>query len=183
MSTSKQLVSPDDYDRMIATGQLTENDRVELIRGEIIEKMAIGPSHSSRVKWFVKHLGPLLGDAAIIGAQDPVRLDDSEPEPDISIVRPRDDLYATGHPRSDDIFLLVEVADSSLEFDRDVKGSMYADAGIREYWIVNLIDDCIEIHRDPRGGVYRDVRTVARDETSNLLAFPQIVLKGNEILG
>lgn len=183
MSTSNQLLTPDDYDRMIATGQLTENDRVELIRGELVEKMAIGPSHSARVKWFVKHLGPLLGNAADVGAQDPIRLDDSEPEPDISVVRPRDDLYASGHPQPKDIFLLIEVADSSLEFDRDVKGSMYADAGVRDYWIVNLIDDCIEIYRDPRGGAYQDVRTVARDETINMLAFPQIVLKANEILG
>ncbi len=183
MSTSKQLVSVDDYDRMIATGQLAENDRVELIRGEIIEKMPIGPSHSSVVKWFVKNLAPLLGDDAILGAQDPVRLDDSEPEPDVSIVRPRNDLYRSGHPRQSDILLLVEVSDSSLEFDREIKGPIYADAGIREYWIVNLVDDCIEIHRDPRGGEYRDVRTVVRNDTISMLAFPTIEMKVNEILG
>ena len=183
MSTSKQLVSVDEYDRMIATGQLAENDRVELIRGEIVEKMPIGPSHSSVVKWFVKNLGPLLGDAAILGAQDPVRLDDSEPEPDVSIVRPRNDMYRSGHPRPNDILLLVEVSDSSLEFDRDIKGPTYADAGILEYWIVNLVDDCIEVHRDPREGGYRDVRTVIRGDTVSMLAFPAIEMKVDEILG
>lgn len=183
MSTSKQLVSVDEYDHMIATGRLTENDRVELIRGEIIEKMSIGPSHSSCVKWLNKNLGRLLGNAAEIGVQDPVRLDDSEPEPDISVVRPRDDLYKSGHPRPKDVFLIVEVAESSLDFDRDVKGPMYADAGIREYWILNLVDECIEVYRNPQDGAYRDVRTVGRDKTVGMLAFPKIELKVNEILG
>lgn len=183
MSTSKQLVSVAEYDRMIAAGQLTENDRVELIRGEIVEKMPIGPTHSGCVKWFVNILPGLLGGAATMSAQDPVRLDDSEPEPDISVLRPRPDGYRSRHPRADDVLLIVEVADSSLEFDRDVKGPLYAENGVREYWIVNLADECIELHRDPQDGVYRDVRSAGRDETVGILAFPQVELRVDDILG
>lgn len=82
-----------------------------------------------------------------------------------------------------DAFLTVEVADSSLEYDREVKRPMYADAGIREYWIVNLVDECIEIHRDPQPGSYRDVRTAGRGEAVSMLAFPKIELKVDEVLG
>ena len=183
MSTSKQLVSVEEYDRMIALGQLTENDRVELIRGEIVEKMPIGDPHTGCVKFLNRRLGALLGDSAILGIQDPVGLADSEPEPDISVVKPRQDCYRSAKPRPKDIFLIVEVADSSLDFDREIKGPLYAEASIREYWIVNLVDDCVEVHRDPIGCGYRDVRVVGRGDSIRLLAFPEIALTTDEILG
>jgi Uma2 family endonuclease len=183
MSISKQLVSVEEYERMIASGQLTENDRVELIRGEIVEKMTVGDPHTGCVKFLNRRFGALLGESAMLGIQDPIRLTDSEPEPDVSVVEPRKDFYRSGKPRPKDIFLLVEVADSSLDFDREVKGPLYAEAGIREYWIVNLVDDCIEVHRDPHGGGYRDVRTAGRGDTIRMLAFPQVELTTDEILG
>src|SRR5262249_54420664 len=124
MSTSKQLVSVDEYDRMIVTGQLTENDRVELIRGEIVEKMPIGDPHTGCVNFLNRRLSVLLGDSVLLGIQNPIRLADSEPEPDVSVVEPRDDFYRSGKPRPQDIFLIVEVADASLDFDRDVKGPL-----------------------------------------------------------
>jgi Uma2 family endonuclease len=183
MSTSKQLVSVDEYDRMIALGHLTENDRVELIRGEIVEKMPIGDSHIGCVRFLVKRFASLLGDSVTLGIQDSIRLPESEPEPDVSILEPRDDCYRSGKARPIDVFLLVEVADSSLDFDRDVKGPLYAEAGIREYWIVNLVDDCVEIYRNPRGGVYQSVQTARRGAAISPLAFPHATLTTDEILG
>ena len=183
MSTSKQLLSVAEYDRMIASGELTEHDRVELIRGEIVEKMPIGDPHSGCVNHLNRRFGALLGNSAMLIVQNPIRLADSEPEPDIAVVEVRDDSYRSGKPRPKDVFLLVEVADSSLEFDRDVKGPLYAESGIREYWIVNIVDDCVEIYRDSDGAAYRDVRTASRGETINPLAFPHISLTTNDILG
>jgi Uma2 family endonuclease len=154
---------------MIDTGILTENDAVELIRGEILDKKPIGDAHSASVKRLRTRLGNILGDRAVFGVQDPIRLADSEPEPDITVLVPRDDFYASGTPGPDDVLLLIEVSDSSLDFDRTVKGPLYAEAGIHEYWIVNLVDNCVEVHRDPQSdGSYRDVRTVKRGERIGL---------------
>ena len=96
----------------------------------------------------------------MISVQDPIRLIDSEPEPDVALLLPRADFYVSGKPRPADILLLIEVSDSSLEYDRLVKLPMYAEAGIAEFWIVNLEDDCLEVYRQPTaGGVYNEVRS------------------------
>jgi Uma2 family endonuclease len=173
-----------DYDRMIDTGILTENNAVELIRGEILDKMPIGDAHSACVKRLRTRLGNLLGDRAVFGVQDPIRLTDSEPEPDITVLAPRDDFYASGRPGPDDVLLLIEVSDSSLDFDRTVKGPLYAEAGIREYWIVNLVDDCVEVHLDPQpDGSYRDVRTVKRGERIGLSQIAGAVVAMTDVVG
>jgi Uma2 family endonuclease len=175
--------SVDDYERMVDTGILTENDRVELIRGEILDKMVIGNLHSACVKRLNKLLGALVGDRALVSVQDPIRLDDSEPEPDIALLRPSADFYAADKPVPADVFLLIEVSDSSLELDRTVKGPLYAENGIREYWIVNLEDDCVEIHRDPEPGGYRDVRTLKRGERIELAELPGTTIAMADVLG
>ena len=132
--------SVDEYEQMIEHGILTENARVELIRGEIIEKMAIGDPHAACVKRTNRLLGLTFGSRSLISVQDPIRLIDSEPEPDVALLLPRDDFYLSGKPRPADILLLIEVSDSSLEYDRLVKLPMYAEAGIAEY-----------LDRQPRG--------------------------------
>ena len=134
---------------MIDRGILQEDDRVELIRGEIINKMPIGDLHAASVNRLTRVLVARLSSLAIVSVQNPIRLDDSEPEPDLSLLVPRDDFYGSGKPRPADIILLIEVSDTSLEFDRTVKRPLYAEAGIRELWIVNLEEDCLEVHRDP----------------------------------
>jgi Uma2 family endonuclease len=165
--------SVDDYEQMIEKGILTEDDRVELIRGEIIDKISIGDEHAACVSRLNRLFNRTLGDAAIVRIQDPVRLEDSAPEPDIALVKPRQDFYASGHPRSADVLLVVEVADTSLETDRDVKRPLYAENGIVEYWIVNLAETCIEVHRQPRpDGSYQDVRTLRRGQTIDVAALP-----------
>ncbi len=175
--------SVDDYEEMIRLGMLTENDRVELIRGEIVPKMAIGPKHSICVKRFNKILVPRVGELAVVGIQDPVRLFDSEPEPDIFLARPPVERYASGHPQPPDIFLIIEVADSSLADDRNIMLPLYAEAGITEYWIVNLVDDCLEIYRGPRpDGTYQEERLLRRGESTDIAALPGVVVAVDEIL-
>lgn len=174
--------SVDDYEEMIRLGVLTENDGVVLIRGQIVPKRPIGSKHSGCVKRLNKTVATRVGDRAVVGIQDPVRLVDSEPEPDLSLLRPRADFYAAGHPRPPDIFLIVEVADSTLAEDRDIMKPIYAEAGIAEYWIVNLVDECLEVHREPRpDGTYQDERVLRRGESTDIAALPGVVVAVDEL--
>jgi Uma2 family endonuclease len=175
--------SVDEYERMIEHGILTENDRVELIRGEIIEKMAIGDPHAASVKRLNRLLGATLAGRTLISIQDPIRLIDSEPEPDVALLLPQADFYLSGKPRPADILLLIEVSDSSLEYDRQVKLPMYAEAGISEFWIVNFEDDCLEVYRQPTAaGIYNDVRYLQRGQTVDIVALPGTMLAVDDIL-
>ena len=181
---TRHLFSVDDYDRMIETGILTELDRVELIRGEILEKMVIGDPHCACVNRLNRMLVLLTGNNAVVSVQNPVRLDSSEPEPDIAVLRPRSDFYGNGKPEPAEVLLLIEVADSSLDYDRTVKGPLYAENGIREYWIVNLEDDCVEVHRDPQtDGSYRDVRTLRRGDRIDHSELPGLAIAMTDVLG
>src|SRR5262245_34805705 len=167
--------SVDDYEKLIKYGILTENHKVELIRGEIIPKMPIGDPHAACVKRLNRMFGRLVGENAVLSVQDPIRLADSEPEPDFALLAPRDDLYSTGKPQPAEIFLVAEVADSSVDFDREVKAPLYAENGIAEYWIVNLIDRCLEVHRRPRAdGKFEDVRTLRPGESISLVQLPTV---------
>jgi Uma2 family endonuclease len=175
--------SVDEYEQMIEHGILTENARVELIRGEIIEKMAIGDPHAACVKRLNRLFSTTLGNRALISVQDPIRLIDSEPEPDVALLLPRDDYYLSGKPRAPDILLVIEVSDSSLEYDREVKLPMYAEAGIAEFWIVNLEDDCLEVYRQPTaGGVYNEIRILRRGEDADIAALPGPSVAVDDIL-
>jgi Uma2 family endonuclease len=175
--------SVDEYEQMIECGILTENARVELIRGEIIEKMAIGDPHAASVKRLNRMFGKTFGDRALISVQDPIRLIDSEPEPDLALLLPRDDFYLSGKPRAADILLLIEVSDSSLEYDRLIKLPMYAEAGILEFWIVNLDDDCLEVYRRPTSaGGYADVQILRRGQKIEVAALPGQALSVDDIL-
>ncbi len=168
---------------MIEHGILTENDRVELIRGEIIDKRPIGDQHTSCVKRLNRLLGKALGDAVLTSIQDPIRLPVSEPEPDVAVLRPKADFYSSGKPRPVDILLLIEVADWTLEFDRDQKLPLYAEAGIEEYWIVNLNEECLEVYRRPSpGGQYLESRTVCRGESVDAAALPGISLQFSDMV-
>jgi Uma2 family endonuclease len=176
-------ISVADYERMITAGILTEDHKVELIRGEILAKMAIGDPHIAAVN----RLNYLFGDAARglaqVSVQNPIMLADSEPEPDVCLLRPKADFYASGKPRPADALLVIEVADSSLERDRDVKGPLYAENGVSEYWIVNVIDRCIEVYRRPRpDGTYGDVRTLRPGDMIDVAALPGVSVAVADIL-
>lgn len=179
----RHKLSVGDYERMIQAGILAETDRVELIRGEIIEKMPINPRHGSAVKRLNRWFSTNLGDQAVIGVQDPVRLPDSEPEPDLSILRWREDQYAARHPQPEDVLLLIEVADSSLEFDREIKLPLYAEAGIVEFWILNLIDQQLEVHCDPQpDGTFGQHSVFKPGEEIQLLTMPAVRLAVADVL-
>ena len=157
----------EDYRRMIEARVLTEHDRVELIHGRIIEKMPIGSRHAATVNSLTRRFAGESYREFILSSQNPIVIrDDGTPEPDLALLGHRDDFYAGQLPTADDVHLVIEVSDTTLAFDRDVKGPLYAAAGIAEYWIVDLIYDRIEIRREPSAdGVYGSLQTFARGQT------------------
>jgi Uma2 family endonuclease len=171
------------YEKMGAVGILNENDRVELIRGEIVAKLTIGSPHIACVNRLNRLLVRAVADRAIVSIQNPIRLADSEPEPDVVLLAPRADDYSADKAGPADIFLVVEVADTSLDFDREVKGPLYAENGIVEYWIANLDDRCLEVYRQPRAdGTHADVRTLRPGDTADVAAHPGLTVAVADIL-
>jgi Uma2 family endonuclease len=181
---ARHLFTVDDYHRMGEAGIFGEDDRVELIEGEIIEMSPIGSPHAARVKRLTRLLVRRLGTRAIVQVQDPVRLSQlSEPQPDLGVLKPRADFYAARHPEPADILLVVEVADSSRVFDREVKAPLYARSGIVELWVVDVIDEVVEVYRKPARGSYRDVVRVRRAQRVTMAAFPHVSFRVRDILG
>ena len=150
-------ISCDRYHEMIASGGLREDDRIELINGYLVTKMSIGSLHSGMVNRLNRLLGRLFGDAAIVTIQNPVTIHEySEPEPDVVVAKFREDFYADRHPYPEDILLVIEVADTSLAFDREAKIPLYASCGIPESWLVDLIHHEIHVFRRPDGAAYQE---------------------------
>ena len=147
LQVEKRLFTIEDYYRMAETGILRRDDRVELIRGEIVRMSPVGSLHAACVKRTAAEFFGIVGTDAIVSVQDPIRLaaQNSEPEPDISLLRPKRDYYASAHPTPADVLLVVEVSDSSLDYDRAVKLQLYAEAGIPKYglwrWKKNASSD------------------------------------------
>lgn len=174
----------DEYHRMVDAGILHEDDRVELIRGEIVQMSPIGARHAAAVARFTEELVTRLRGRAILWPQNPITiLPDSEPQPDIVLLRHRDDFYRAALPGPADVVLVVEVADSSVRYDRTVKKRLYAEAGIPEYWMADLDAGRIEIYRDPEGGDYRLATSVAPGDTLAPAAFPDAMLTVAHLLG
>jgi Uma2 family endonuclease len=139
-----------DYHRMAEVGILNADERVELLAGQIIQKMPKGPAHSALCKRLEKLLEQRLGDQVLVRLQDPIHLDDySEPEPDIAVVRPQADFYATAHPTPADVHLIIEVADTTLERDLGSKAALYAAASIGDYWVLNVAARQLHVFREP----------------------------------
>jgi len=150
-------ISCDRYHEMIASGGLREDDRIELINGYLVTKMSIGSLHSGMVNRLNRLLGRLFGDSAIVTIQNPVTIHEySEPEPDVVVAKFREDFYADRHPYPEDILLVIEVADTSLAFDREAKIPLYASCGIPESWLVDLIHHEIHVFRRPDGAAYQE---------------------------
>lgn len=162
-----------EYNRMGEVGILHEDDRIELIKGEILTAPAVGDRHIATVIALTQLLTRLLGPRALVSVQNPIRLDDAtEPEPDVTILKPRGDYYRAGKPCPDDILLLIEVADSSLDYDRGEKRDLYASSGIGEYWVVNLVAGEVEVCRDPTPHGYASVKPAGLQGTLAIAAFP-----------
>lgn len=173
-----------EYERMAEAGILGEDDRVELIEGEIVRMSPISSQHSACVKRYTVHLVRQLGDRAIVGVQDPIRLsDESEPQPDLVVLRPRDDFYMHRHPEPPDILLIIEVAETSRRYDRNVKLPQYARAGIPEAWLTDLNEDVVERHSRPEGGRYQEVARFRRGQIITSVTIPGLALRVDDILG
>ena len=159
----KHYFSVDDYYRMADAGVFPIDARVELIDGEVIEMSPIGNRHAACVDRLGMLLNHIFYGKAIVRVQNPVRLNDfSEPEPDIALLKPRKDFYATAHPTPADVLLIIEVADTSVDFDLRVKLPLYARAGIPETWVLVLPKDLIEVHSQPLNGKYQKVQRLKR---------------------
>jgi len=179
-----RLFTATEYHRMAEAGILAEDDRVELIEGEIIATSPIGPRHAACVKKIAGWIRDLLsGTPVVVGVQDPVRLsDDSEPQPDLSIVRTRDDFYAAGHPGPEDILLLIEVADASVIYDRNTKLPLYARSGVREVWLIDLVTNTVEVRSSPSGSGYLRTQRFGRGPTVISTELPDLRMEASEIL-
>jgi len=151
-----RLINVDEYLKMAEAGILSQEDRVELIDGQILRMSPIGSRHAACVDKISALLHQLIPSGqTIIRVQNPVRLNDySEPEPDIAILKPAADYYAGNHPQAKDILMIIEVADTSFDYDKEIKLPLYAEAGVPEYWIVHLEKQEIEAYREPANDGY-----------------------------
>lgn len=183
-AVTRHLFTVEQYHEMIEHGIFGEDDPIELIRGEVIRKLPIGNPHAAAVNRLNRLLAKLIHADAMISIQNPIWLRDSELEPDVAILTYREDLYASRRPVAADVLLLIEVADSSLAYDRDIKGAVYAEAGIREYWIVNLNQATVEVYLDPQpDGRFATVVTARRGETVTPLIVSGLSIEVDAILG
>ena len=180
----RRLFTTAEYHRMAEAGVLAEDDRVELIDGEILEMSPIGSRHAACVARLTSLFAQTLGAAAIVWGQNPIHLGErSEPEPDLALLPPRADFYAAGHPGPDDVLLLIEVADTSILYDRQVKVPLYARSGIPEVWLVDLDQQHVAIHRDPTPEGYGIARVARPGETISPTAIPDLAIAVSDILG
>ena len=173
-----------EYHQMAQAGILGEDDRVELIDGEVTQMTPIVRRHAACVDRMTTLFVKTFGDDAQVRVQNPVVLGEySEPQPDLALLRPRADFYASGLPTPEEILLLVEVAETSADLDRRVKAPLYARSGVQEFWLVDLEGDTVTVYRDPAPSGYGAVRVVGRSEELAPSAFPNRSLAAAAILG
>jgi Uma2 family endonuclease len=166
---------------MVEAGILGPDDRVELVEGEIVELSPERSRHASGIDLAAEALRLAFGAGHTVRVQHPLALgEQSEPEPDIAVVRGSARDYANAHPVT--ALLVVEVADSSLDYDRARKAGLYAAAGIPEYWISNLVQGKLEVHRDPDGRRYRDVSVLQAGQTITPVSAPHATVNVADLL-
>ena len=173
----------DEYYKMIELGMLKDYEKAEIIEGELIQKMPIGKKHSAVVEKLNEVLRDRLGKSVSLRNQQPVRFGYyNEPEPDLAVIKRREDFYSETKPTPKDVLLLIEVSDATLKYDRDTKLTLYAEAEISEVWIVNLPNDIVEIHENPSVGIYQLTKIFKRGEQIESGVLPDLKLEVNEIL-
>ncbi len=176
--------SVSEYYRMAEAGILGEDNRVELVEGVIVEMAPMGSRHAACVRRLEALLNRHAGEVRMVSTQCPIRLDDaSEPEPDIALLKFRDDFYDQEHPGPDDVLLAIEVSGTSVEYDTEVKLPLYARAGIPETWLVNLTTETVEVHSRPASGEYRQTLRAKRGETLKSEAVSGLEIAANDVLG
>ncbi|MEB3339980.1 Uma2 family endonuclease [Okeania sp.] len=173
-----------EYHTMAESGILTENDRVELISGEIVKMSPIGLRHAACVNRITKLFFRHFLERAIIHVQNPIRLNNqNELQPDLSLLQERDDFYEGKYPQPEDVFLLIEVADSSIKYDRETKMPLYAKNGISEVWLIDINQQLVEVYRQPQGNSYQNVQQFFQGDILTIEAFNDINLAVDKILG
>lgn len=164
-AVSKRLINVDEYYKMAEMGILKPDDRLELINGEIYELSPIGSKHAGIVNKLAGYLNELFKGFAVIGVQNPIKLDyKNEPEPDFSILKYRSDFYTSAHPVPADVLAIIEVSNASIKFDKEVKGPLYAVHSIPEYWIIDLENNTIEVRSNPKEGTYLETQLFFPDD-------------------
>lgn len=184
VDVTRRRFTADEYQAMGRAGILREDDRVELIDGEILAMSPAGPPHFGTVNRLTHLLVRLVGDEAVVHVQAPIRVDPySEPQPDLALLKPRSDYYATAVVAPADVLLTIEVSQSSLGFDRTVKAGLYARGGIPEYWILDLTSRTLIRHAEPVAGRYQAVDTIATEEPIAPRLLPVCVLTLIDMFG
>jgi Uma2 family endonuclease len=180
---TKKLFTVDEYYRMADAGILNEDSRVELINGEIIQMSPIGNPHMACVDRATAVFAAALAGRAMVSIQNPVTIDNyNEPQPDVVLMKTRADYYLSKRHTPEDTLLLVEVADTTLAYDRKVKLPIYAASKIQEVWIVDIEHDAILVHRDPADRSYKTRLTLHRGDSVSLIAIPDVVFKVEDFL-
>lgn len=180
----RKLFNTDEYHAMIQSGILKEDDRVELIEGEILEMAPIGGRHAGCIRLLIRAFTEALGRRAVVDIQDPVQLSNiSEPQPDLILLQPREDAYFGYHPKPADVLLVIEVSDSTSAYDRGIKIPLYARSGILEAWLIDLERSIVEVYRDPAAAGYQTVQVFRRGDRLALQAIPEILIPVDEIIG
>ena len=180
----KRLFTVDEYYRMAEAGLFSEDDRLELIEGEVVEMSPIGSRHAACVDRLNRLFSTRVEGRAIVRVQSPIRLGRySEPQPDLALLQPRDDFYAQAHPEPEDVLLVVEVAETSAAYDREVKVPLYARSGIPEVWLVDLEAGQVEVYREPTPKGYREVERVGPGQPLAPQALPDRELAVEAIIG
>lgn len=184
LALKKHLITVDFFNHMVETGMFKPTERIELIEGEIYDMSPIGRLHARCVDLLNYFLSQFFVGKAIVRVQSPIILDDlSEPQPDISILRFQADFYKQSHPKAKDVLLIIEVADTTVDFDRTIKFPKYANADIPEAWLINLEADRIEVHSNPKENTYGMVKFYQRGEEISSETMPELKLKADDILG
>jgi Uma2 family endonuclease len=184
IETTKKLFTVDEYYRMADAGILGPEDRVELIDGEIIEMSPIGSRHLGCVNRATRLFTLVFRERVVVSVQNPLQLSNyTEPEPDIVLLKPRSDDYAGKKPLAEDALLVVEVADTTLRYDRDVKLPRYAAAGVPEVWIENLVDDLLLVYRDPIADRYTTTLAFGRGACISATACLDVAFTVDDLIG
>jgi Uma2 family endonuclease len=181
---ARRLFTVAEYHKMAEAGILSEDDRVELLEGEIVAMSPIGSRHAGLVNRLNRLFSQRAGDQVVVSVQNPVRLGGySEPQPDLALLRPRADFYTSSHPGPEDVLLAVEVAETSAAVDREVKVPLYARFGVPEVWLVDLAGDQVEVFREPSAEGYREVRVLRRGESLAPAFLPDLLVPVDAVLG
>jgi Uma2 family endonuclease len=183
VETTKKLFTVAEYYRMAEVGILGPEDRVELIDGEIFEMSPIGDRHAGCVNRANHLFTSGFGNRAVVSVQNPLQLNKyTEPEPDLVVLKPRADYYASKKIRAEDAVLVVEVAETTLAFDRRAKLPRYAAAGIPEVWIEDLKSNTLLVYRDSKGSAFATSLVLRREDTVTPSAFPDVIFSVNDLL-